>query len=990
MRTYLVIAVGLLLGADAAVLASRNGTASCPGYQASNVRTRNGAVVSADLTLAGPACNVYGTDLDNLKLEIEYETDKRVHVKIYDAAEQVYQVPTSVLPRPDSNNGHPVKSDFKVSIEKNPFSLKVTRRSTNEVLFDTSGHPLIFESQYLGLRTSLPDSPNLYGLGESTDSFRLQTDNYIRTLWSRDAYLTPQNSNLYGNHPVYFDHRGSKGTHAVFLLNSNGMDIKINKDSDGQYLEYNTLGGIFDFYFLAGPTPKDVAVQYSETIGKAVMMPYWGFGFHTCRYGYQDIYEVAEVIANYSAANIPLETQWTDIDYMDLRKVFTLDPLRYPLHLVREVVSYLHDHNQHYIVMVDPAVSYSDYPAFNDGVKDDAFLTTSNGSVYQGVVWPGIAAFPDWFAPKTQDYWNGQFSSFFSADTGVDIDALWIDMNEASNFCPWPCSDPAAFAQSNGDPPNPPAVRLSAPRPIPGFGPDFQPKCVASVSFTVHAETYNGENIYILGSSPSLGEGDSHNAVAMSAANYPEWQVTVDMPVNGTFTYEYIRRESDGSWIYEKQNRTITTGDCETGVQQVSGNITTNSGPQKRSLDSSLAPMTRSQTPRDIAQKRDGSMSGLPGRDLLDPAYHINNTAGSISNLTIRTDLHHSNGLALYDTHNFYGSMMSSASRDAMLGRRPSVRPMVITRSTFAGAGRQVGHWLGDNNADWDHYRWTIYELQEFAALYQIPMVGSDVCGFAGDTTDELCSRWIFVGAFSPFFRSHQNLGTVPHEFYRTPMIAAAARAAIDIRYRLLDYAYTAMWTQTQTGIPMINPIFFEYPHDDNTVDLPYQFFYGSSILVAPVTEENSTSVSIYLPKDLFYDFYTGAPVQGQGKTVQLTDVAFDTVPLYYKSGSIIPQRIASANTTVLLRQQNFEIVVAPDFHGRASGTLYLDDGDSIEQPHTSEIFFEYYNGIFLITGKFGYNAGDVAISQIRVLGENAKNHTVNVKLTGDYHGKLN
>lgn len=240
------------------------------------------------------------------------DTESRVHVKIYDAAEQVYQVPESVLPRPKNANIDPSTSDLNVSIEQNPFSFKLTRRSTGEVLFDTSGHALIFESQYLRLRTSLPDSPNLYGLGESTDAFRLQTKDYMRTLWSRDAYLTPQYTNLYGNHPVYFDHR-HQGTHGVFLLNSNGMDIKIDQDADGQYLEYNTLGGVLDFYFLAGPTPRDVAVQYSETVGKAAMMPYWGLGFHNCRYGYQDIFEVAEVIANYSAANIPLETQWTDI-----------------------------------------------------------------------------------------------------------------------------------------------------------------------------------------------------------------------------------------------------------------------------------------------------------------------------------------------------------------------------------------------------------------------------------------------------------------------------------------------------------------------------------------------------------------------------------------------------------------------------------------------------------------------------------------------------
>lgn len=81
--------------------------------------------------------------------------------------------------------------------------------------------------------------------------------------------------------------------------------------------------------------------------------------FHNCRYGYQDVFDVAEVVYNYSRARIPLETMWTDIDYMDRRRVFTLDPERFPLKSMRELVEHLHKHDQHYIVMVDPAISNS-------------------------------------------------------------------------------------------------------------------------------------------------------------------------------------------------------------------------------------------------------------------------------------------------------------------------------------------------------------------------------------------------------------------------------------------------------------------------------------------------------------------------------------------------------------------------------------------------------------------------------------------------------
>lgn len=188
-------------------------------------------------------------------------------------------MPETAFPRPTGKpNQQSSRSHIRFDITPSPFSFAVVRRSNGETLFDTKDHPLVFENQYLRIKTSLPEKANIYGLGEHSETLRLDERNTTRTMWARDAFGIPKDSNLYGVHPVYIEHR-TTGSHGVFLLNSNGMDIKLRADeASGTSLEYNVIGGVLDFYFFAGPSPADVSRQYAQVAGLPAMTPYWNLG----------------------------------------------------------------------------------------------------------------------------------------------------------------------------------------------------------------------------------------------------------------------------------------------------------------------------------------------------------------------------------------------------------------------------------------------------------------------------------------------------------------------------------------------------------------------------------------------------------------------------------------------------------------------------------------------------------------------------------------
>ncbi|XP_074649691.1 lysosomal alpha-glucosidase-like isoform X2 [Tubulanus polymorphus] len=364
-------------------------------------------------------------DIPNIKVDISYESNTRLHFKIYDQHHPRYEVPLEV-PVVKERAASP---EYDVSFTESPFSLKVTRRKTGSVLFDSSKTLLTFADQFIEISTTLP-TRYIYGLGEHQGPFLHDATKPLKyTFWAHDQPpLTGYN--LYGSHPFMLAMEEDGQSYGIFLLNSNAMEVDIDPGTP-PLLTYRTLGGILDFYIFTGPCPDAVVSQYNDVIGHPFMPPYWALGFHLCRWGYANSTDLKNVIQRMRDGKFPQDVQWNDLDYMGSRRDWSLDRTHYGD--LPNIVNDLHQNGQHYIMLVDPGINnVTGYGPFDDGIKMDVFVKKfdNSGPIY-GKVWPGITAFPDFTHPNAEKYWGKQAAQFHNL---VNFDGMWLDMNEPSNF----------------------------------------------------------------------------------------------------------------------------------------------------------------------------------------------------------------------------------------------------------------------------------------------------------------------------------------------------------------------------------------------------------------------------------------------------------------------------------------------------------------------------------------------------------------------------
>lgn len=285
----------------------------------------------------------------------------------------------------------------------------------------------------------------------------------------------------------------------------------------------------------------------------------------------------------------------------------------------------------------------------------------------------------------------------------------------------------------------------------------------------------------------------------------------------------------------------------------------------------------------------------------------------------------------VYSTKAFYGMMAGRAAADAFLNATKK-RPFVLARASYAGAGKWMAHWTGDN---WCRWSWkngglgASWQMVLASNLWGITMIGSDTCGFAGETTQELCTRWYQSGTFYTFFRNHHTTDDHPQEPYRfQPEAQAVMKQSIFKRYELLPVFFSALMESHLVGGPALRHLSMEFPTDSATYVESVNFMVGSDLLVVPIVTEGAVSVEAYMPTGVWYDIWTHQLAsRGSEKRNYSALLYVDPLPAFYRGGRIFAQHTTPLMTVRETRQTGISLVCALDANNHAESAVWFDDG---------------------------------------------------------------
>lgn len=390
----------------------------------------------------------------------------------------------------------------------------------------------------------------------------------------------------------------------------------------------------------------------------------------------------------------------------------------------------------------------------------------------------------------------------------------------------------------------------------------------------------------------------------------------------------------------------------------------------------------------EIATFVQGSLDGCPEDNPIErPPYTPGGVQLQAQSLCLTAK--HYAGLE-YNVHGLFSLYQAMATYKALQLARPTKRSLLLTRATRAGQGAYSGHWTGDVDSRWEYMRWSIAALIEHN-MYGFSLVGTDLCGFWGDTTVELCARWSTLGAFYSFTRNHNNNASIEQDPVALgPIVVEANKNALSKKYYLLPYLYSLVHRAHRFGEPVVRSVPFEfYVTDKEALKVEQQFLWGEALMISPIVIQDTYIKSTYLPRGRWYETNI-APINGttvfreprwidsKGEWYESNDISLTDIALFYRGGYILPIYKKMGQTVADTTNQPIGFDIALCESRRARGELIIDDGESLDGKYNHMTMEFDNNKLSIMLNRDDY-AQSISIGQVRMLGITNKINGVRV-----------
>jgi alpha-glucosidase len=373
----------------------------------------------------------------NLREQITALRDDVLRVRVVRSGELPEDASWAVLPevRIKSTTVKPEIAAGSAGFRTSVLRVVVDRKTLRIKILDLAGNvlnedarPSQFEGGSFRVYKTMPADEHYFGLGDKTGA--LDRRNQAFSLWNTDAYRFQESTDpIYKSIPFFITFRAGHST-GVLLDNTWRSSFDFGKTEPGVY-SFGAVDGPLNYYFIYGPSPRQVVECYAWLTGKPPLPPAWTFGFQQSRYTYYPQSRVLEIADRLRADKVPADAIYLDIEFQDKNYPFTIDRTKFPD--FSGMVAQLKARNFHLVTITDlhiAAAPNQKYSPYDKGIAGDHFVKNPNGSVFVGDVWPGPSVFPDF----TQQQTRAWFGTLYRDLCEQGVAGYWDDMNEPSVF----------------------------------------------------------------------------------------------------------------------------------------------------------------------------------------------------------------------------------------------------------------------------------------------------------------------------------------------------------------------------------------------------------------------------------------------------------------------------------------------------------------------------------------------------------------------------